>query len=131
MREVDVLVTGAAGQIASAIRPILRSRYRSIRLADVNPVADPQPGEEVVAADICSLPAMTAAMDGVRRVVHLAAIPDEDAWPRIRDTNIDGTFNVFEAARITGAARMVYASSHHVIAFTETGNRVPIDAGYR
>ena len=117
--------------IASAIRPVLRTRYRSIKLADVNPVADPQPGEEVVGTDIRSLPAITAAMKGVRRVVHLAAIPDEDAWPRIRDTNIDGTFNVFEAARTAGVVRMVYASSHHVVAFTETGRRVLLDATYR
>jgi uronate dehydrogenase len=131
MSEVEVLITGAAGRIGTAIRPLLRQHYGRVRLLDQRPVPDPQPGEEVVAADIRSLEAMTAAMKGARRIVHLAAFPEENTWPRIRDVNIDGTYNVFEAARLTGAARIVYASSHHTISYTELGKPVAIDGPLR
>ncbi len=131
MAEVEVLITGAAGRIGSAIRPAILHRFGTVRLVDSSPISGPRPGEEVVRADIRSLSEMIAVVGGARRIVHLAAIPDEDAWERIRDINIDGTFNVFEAARIAGAQRVVYASSHHIVAFTEAGQLVPITTEMR
>jgi uronate dehydrogenase len=50
-------------------------------------------------------------------VVHLAGIPDEDRWERIRDMNIEGCYNVFEAARQAGVKRVVFASSNHAVGF--------------
>lgn len=56
-------------------------------------------------------------MKGIDVVVHLAGIPDEDSWTRIRDLNIDGCHNVFEAARQSSVKRVVFASANHVVGF--------------
>jgi uronate dehydrogenase len=63
--------------------------------------------------------------------VHLAGIAQEDAWPVIRDVNVEGTYNVFEAARMAGVPRVIFASSHHAVGFTRLGDHVAIDSELR
>lgn len=63
-------------------------------------------------------PAQTErAMEGIDCVVHLAGILDEDSWERIHRMNIEGCYNVFEAARAAGVKRVVFASSNHAVGF--------------
>jgi uronate dehydrogenase len=131
MTSRTVLLTGAAGAIGNAIRPALRARHREVRLLDIRPPPDPQPGERLVLSDITDPAALEAAASGADCIVHLAGIPQDDAWPALRDANIDGTLNVFEAARRQGVRRVVFASSHHVIAFRELGTPVESDAELR
>lgn len=123
-----ILITGAAGVIGSAIRPVLAARYPELRLLDRVMITKHGPNERVIQADIRSVHALVAAMSGVDCVLHLAAIPDEDTWPRIRDANIEGTYGVFEAARRSGVKRVVFASSHHVVGFGKLGEPVAISA---
>ena len=48
-------------------------------------------------------------------VVHLAGDPRADAdWDSVFANNIGGTKNIYEAARLAGAKRIVFASSNHV-----------------
>jgi uronate dehydrogenase len=131
MKERTILLTGAAGNIGTAIRPFLRREYARVRLTDLRPITELADGEEPVCADIRSPAAMDEVTRGVDAVVHLAGIPDEAEWRAIRDVNIDGTFNVMEAARAQGVRRFVFASSHHVSAFVEIGASVAIDTPYR
>jgi uronate dehydrogenase len=63
-------------------------------------------------------------MDGVDATVHLAGIPQEDSFDRILETNVVGTYNVFEAARNQGCPRVVFASSLHVTGFYDAGERI-------
>lgn len=131
MKNKTILLTGAAGKIGNAIRPFLRREYARVRLLDIKPVPKPLESEESIVADIRSPDAMHEVMRDVDSAVHLAGIPDEDEWPAIRDVNIDGTFNLMEAARARGVRRVVFASSHHVSAFVEAGAPVARDAPYR
>jgi uronate dehydrogenase len=62
-----------------------------------------------------------ADVDGI---VHLAGIPHEDTFERILQTNVVGTFNVFEAARRQGCGRVVFASSLHVTGFYDATERI-------
>jgi uronate dehydrogenase len=112
-----ILITGAAGHIGRALRAGLAGRYKVLRLADIAPQAPAGQGEETVAVDIRDLDALEYAMMGMDCVVHLAGIPDEDSWERIRDMNIEGCYNVFEAARRAGVKRVVFASSNHAVGF--------------
>ena len=46
-----------------------------------------------------------------------AAIAEEAPWDAILSVNIDGTYQVFEAARRQKVARVVFASSFHAVGF--------------
>jgi uronate dehydrogenase len=116
-----VLLTGAAGTIGTTLRdrlPALGWRLRSF-----DRVATP----DGVVGDITSAPDLAAALPGVEAVVHLAGQPTEAPWPVIREANLEGTFQVFEAARRAGVRRVVYASSNHAVGFTPVGTQQPAD----
>jgi uronate dehydrogenase len=119
-----VLLTGAAGGVGTFLRRGLPPLGWKLRCYDVVPVPD---DPDAVAADIRDADALAAAMDGVDAVVHLAGIPTEDTFDRILDTNIDGTYRVFEAARAAGVDRVVYASSNHAVGFLPRQELAPVD----
>jgi uronate dehydrogenase len=112
-----VLLTGAAGRIGSMLRPRLARPGRTLRLLDTAPLAA-GPGEEAIQASVTDLEAMTAACSDTDAVIHLGGIAGEAPWNQIREVNIDGTYAVFEAARLAGAGRVVFASSNHAVGFS-------------
>jgi uronate dehydrogenase len=111
-----IVITGAAGLIGSMLRPRLARPGRTLRLLDVAPL-DAGPGEEAIRASVTDIDAMTAACRGADAVVHLAGIAGEAPWPRILETNINGSHVAFEAARRAGTPRVVVASSNHAVGF--------------
>ncbi len=114
---MKVLITGAAGAIGRSLRLLLKGRFEELRLADIAPQQPAQPGEEVLQTDIRDPAALARAMQSVDCVVHLAGVPGEGTWEQVRDLNIDGCYNVFEAARVQGVKRVVFASSNHAVGF--------------
>jgi uronate dehydrogenase len=126
-----ILITGAAGAIGTTLRAGLAGAYPLIRLSDVRSVTGARSGEEFIPADLTDLAAVERAMQGIDCVVHLGGVPREDAWEPILQSNIVGTYNVFEAARKHGVQRVVYASSNHVIGFYRAGRAVGTDEPVR
>src|ERR1700746_941323 len=112
-----VVITGAAALVGSMLRPGLARTGRTMRVLDVAPLTA-GPGEEAIQASVTDLDAMTAACQGADAVIHLAGIPGEASWPRILETNINGGYGVFEAARRAGTPRVIFASSNHAVGFT-------------
>ncbi|ADG10269.1 NAD(P)-dependent oxidoreductase [Caulobacter segnis] len=115
-----VLLLGAAGGIGSAIREGLAGRYTLMRLADIAPLSAPGQGEETVRVDLLDLDGLAAAMAGIDCVVHMAGVPVEpetNAWEQVLPANIVGVHNLFEAARLAGIKRVLFASSHHAAGF--------------
>ncbi len=110
-----VLVTGAAGRVGTMLRRGLPALGWRLRLLDLVPLPD-EP--DAVLADILDPAALAAAMTGVAAVVHLAGLPREASWPATLSIHIDGTYQVFEAARRAGVRRVVFASSNHAVGFT-------------
>jgi UDP-glucose 4-epimerase len=118
------LVTGGAGFIGSHLAEELVRRGRRVRVLDnfssgrreaLAAVAD---DVEVLEGDILDVDAVRAALRGVERVFHQAALR---SVPRSVDdpagsnrVNVEGTLNVLLGARAAGAARVVYASSSSV-----------------
>lgn len=114
-----VLVTGAAGRIGEAIVPYLRRDY-SLRLMFHHKLVSPEADDEVVAANLTSFAEAQAACQGVTAVVHLAADPTNRApWESVLSANIVSTYNVFEAARLAGVRKVVFASTNHVSGWYE------------
>lgn len=108
-----VLITGAAGEIGTALRLGLRADWR-LRLTDLHALADPAPGEAFIRCDIADRAGLARLMEGVSAVVHLAGAPAEHDLELLFRTNVRGLFDVFETARLGGVKRIVFASSNHV-----------------
>ncbi|CAB3811015.1 NAD-dependent epimerase/dehydratase family protein [Achromobacter denitrificans] len=112
-----VLITGAAGNIGKCLRDQLRGRYALLRLADIAEQEPAREGEEICAIDVRDMSSVERCMEGIDCVVHLAGIPGVDTWEKILPMNIDGCYNVFEAARRQNVPRVIFASSNHAVGY--------------
>ncbi|HEY9179273.1 MAG TPA: NAD-dependent epimerase/dehydratase family protein, partial [Candidatus Baltobacteraceae bacterium] len=112
-----VVLTGAAGTIATAIRAGLSCRYQLV-LTDNKSVTGVRQGRErFVKADLRSLAQIRKTVRGANAVVHLGGVSKESSFDAISDANIRGTYNVLEAARLEGVPRVIVASTGHVTGF--------------
>ncbi len=112
-RDDRVLVTGAAGLIGGALRQGLRTNWRKLRVTDRAAIPEPANNEEAITADITDRPAIERVMHGVDALVHLAGAGGGFDLETLFETNVRGLFDVFEAARLAGVKRIVFASSNH------------------
>jgi uronate dehydrogenase len=122
---MTVVITGSAGRIGAELMRRLPALGWPVRGFDRTPTDGGRVGDVTSRADL------DAALDGAAAVVHLAGQPTEAPWPVVREANIEGTFQVFEAARRHGVGRVVYASSNHATGFTPVTPRLPADAPAR
>jgi uronate dehydrogenase len=113
----NILITGAAGKIGNVLRKGLRGSYPLIRLADIASLGAVEADEEIHTTDIREIAALEKTMAGIDCVVHLAGVPEEAAWETVLPLNIEGCYNVFEAARRQGVKRVIFASSNHAVGF--------------
>ena len=58
---------------------------------------------------------MARELEGVDAVVHLAACTTDADWSQQVHLSVQGTIEVFEAARALGIERVIYASTNHVV----------------
>lgn len=121
-----ILITGAGGVVGRAIRPLLRGSYR-LRLLDRNAIADLATNEEVVLGDIADKAALAEALQGASAVVHLAGCTTEAGIEEQIAGNVQGAWNVFDAARAAGIERVVFTSSHHVVGHYPRHRRIGSD----
>ncbi len=107
-----VLVTGLSGLIGGALRRHVEGTY-TLRALNRRAV----PGVDCHLADLGDLAAIRPAFVGIDTVVHLAAAAgDNNAPADILRSNVMGAYNVFEAARLAGVARVIFASSGATVA---------------
>lgn len=124
------VVTGGAGFIGSAlVRAILDSGERRVTVIDNLLTGHEKNLSEVAGSvdlqkiDIRDYEGVRQALQGSEIVFHLAAIPSvprsiQDPVPS-HECNIDGSFNVFRAAKLSGVRRVVYAASSSAYGDTE------------
>ena len=125
-----LLITGAAGTVGGMLRDGLRALADELRLLDTRRL-EPRPGEEVMEGDIADLSVARRAVAGCDACVHLAGIPVEAPFDQILHGNIEGTWAVFEAARLEGCPRIVFASSNHATGFHRVGDATGPDSPLR
>jgi uronate dehydrogenase len=110
-----VLLTGAAGGLGTLMRGLLPRYGYELRLLDLKPIeAEP----DAITADLADKEAVREAVRGVDAIIHLAGISLESTFEKILKANIEGTYNLYEAARAEGVRRIVFASSNHAVGFT-------------
>lgn len=126
-----LLLTGAAGGLGQVLRPRLRAYADILRVSDIKALAEAQEGEESVICDLADGAAVDRLVQGCDAIVHLGGISVERPFPEILPANIQGAYNLYEAARRHGARRVVYASSNHVIGFYRQGEVIDADAPLR
>ena len=111
-----LLITGAAGNVGGHLRRELRGTYR-LRVSDIQPIHDLAPNETYMPGDIAKLADMRRITKGVDAIMHLGGFPAEGDWENILRANIIGLYNLFEAARLNGVKRVLFASSNHAVGF--------------
>lgn len=131
------LVTGAAGFIGSHLcENLIRKgeqvraliHYNSRNLWGWLEESEYRDHIEVVSGDLRDLDGIRHAADGVERIYHLGALIGipysyESPLAYVR-TNIEGTYNILEAARRVGVERVLITSTSEVYG---TALYVPID----
>ncbi len=121
---MNILLTGAAGDIGRRLRPMLRAVYGTLRLSDRESPGDLQPGESFVPAELSDPDAVARAVEGIDGIVHLGGFAVEGPWTTLLRSNIEGCYQVFEAARVAGVRRVVFASSNHAVGFYPRGQTI-------
>ena len=105
------LITGMSGRVGGALRRRLEGTG-GYQLTALN--RGPLEGAQCFRADIADFDSIKPAFANQDVVVHLAAYQGAKDWEGHLRYNIVGTYNVFEAARLAGVRRVIYASSGNV-----------------
>ncbi len=115
LHDRHVLVTGGGGFVgAPTVRALIAQGARVRVLDAVEPDRLKDVDCEILVEDIADRTAVEAACRGMELVVHLAVLPLNQANddPALAfDTNVRGSFNVFDAAGRAGVSRVVYSSA--------------------
>ena len=126
---MTTLVTGATGFLGSHVARQLVARGEAVRVlvrrtSKLRAIEELQ--AERVTGDLRDLASLYRAVDGVRRIYHVAADyrfgvrrPDE-----LYESNVIGTRNLLDAARRAGVERFIYTSSVATLAVPGNG-RLP------
>ena len=126
------LVTGGAGFIAShLVDKLLTEDYSVVVLDNLSTGREENLSHHksnkrlsIVKADVSVFDQILPYFEGIDQVFHLAALAD--IVPSIVNptayfrSNVDGTFNVVEAARLHGVKKLVYAASSSCYGIPDT-----------
>ena len=132
---MSIMVTGGNGFIGwRIIRKLLEAGEEVVCFDLSPPKSNLDPYKEKISfyrGDVTQLSQIFAAINthNVRKIIHMAALlpPDTEDRPQYgMFVNIDGTNNVFEAARWANIERVVYASSIAVYGVQETFGERPL-----
>lgn len=127
---MTTLVTGATGFVGSHVARQLVTAGQPVRIL-VRKSSNTQPLEglpvERIEGDLRDATSIERAMQGVRRVFHVAA--DYRLWTRnpeeIYRSNVDGTRVLLECAARAGVERIVYTSTVATIAVPSHDGALP------
>jgi nucleoside-diphosphate-sugar epimerase len=118
----DVLVTGGAGTVGTALRTELGDDPDyAFTWLDVTVPDDPGAGEEWVVADARDAEALSPHVEAADAVIHLALNPDiswtvtDVRWSPALVDNLRSTVAVHDAVVEAGVDSLVFASTNHVV----------------
>lgn len=112
-----VLLTGAAGLLGATLRKALAPRVALLRSTDIAPLADPAHNEELIQADLGDPAAASTLVAGMEAVAHFGGISKDEPFQAVARVNINGLQALYEAARLAGVKRIIFASSVHAVGY--------------
>ncbi len=127
---MKVFVTGGTGFIGARLTEKLIGDNHEVTLLARNPSLVPYAGNEkvtILKGDLSDRELLRKGMESCDWVFHMAAY----AKPSFKDPsvvtaiNIDGTVNVFEAARESGVRKVVFTSTGGTMSYSHDG--MPVD----
>ncbi|HKJ60728.1 MAG TPA: NAD(P)-dependent oxidoreductase [Hyphomicrobiales bacterium] len=119
-----ILITGAAGGLGKVLRASLAGYAPVLRLSDMADLGTAEAGEEIAPCNLADAEAVMKLVEGCDYIVHLGGKSNEGTFEEILQSNIRGTYNVFEAARKMGKPRILFASSNHATGFYRREERL-------
>src|ERR1700751_743711 len=127
----NVLITGAAGDIGTRLRKILRGVYPRLRASDIRKPLDLAAGDDFIAADLTDLAQVEKAVAGMEGIIHLGGHAVEGSWETILNANIIGCYKLFDVARPARAKGGAFGSSTHASGFYPRAQRIGVDVRVR
>ncbi|MBW7888644.1 MAG: NAD(P)-dependent oxidoreductase [Bacteroidetes bacterium] len=129
---MKILVTGGSGSVGKYIVTELLDRHHAVGILDRVPPNEASARFHQV--DVLNLPDVVEAACGYDAVIHCAGIPHplNDPPEKVFTTNVNGTFNILEAAARNNIRKVVFTSSESTLGFAFMTNRmapeyIPID----
>ena len=127
----SITLTGAAGNLGRMLVPELAARGYRLILCDIAEYPDPPPqNSSFHKVDLNDRDGVLGLASETESILHLGGISVERSFEEILGSNIRGTYHVFELARIA-KARVIFASSNHVVGFHERGQMLDEDCDLR
>ena len=127
-----LLITGANGGLGSICRERLGHLATTVRLGARRGLGEAKSNEEIVYCDLGDKAAVKALVEGCDGIVHMGGQSVEAPWETIRNANIDGAMNLYEAARKSSVRpRIIFASSNHAIGYHRQTTRLDANSPLR
>ncbi|WP_049921195.1 NAD-dependent epimerase/dehydratase family protein [Halopiger djelfimassiliensis] len=106
----DIAITGASGSVG-------REAIEAFPDDDLTLFSHSETEDlDTTPLEIARYEEFADALEGQDVLIHLAANPDPRAeWDAVREPNVDGVYNAFEAAAENDLERVVFASSNHAV----------------
>jgi len=128
----NVLITGGAGYVGSALVPSLLNKGYRVTVYDLYLYGDVfkdlknHPNLIQIKADIRNRQNMIKAGKNIDAIIHLACISNDPSYelnPELgKSINYDAFFNVLESAKVNNIKRFIYASTSSVYGIKEEKN---------
>lgn len=126
-----ILLTGAAGRLGTELRAGLKPLTKTLRISDRVEITQVAAHEEVFIGELGDFEAVMEMTREVDAIVHFGGAVYEGKFETILESNIRGSYNVYEGARKNKVPRVIYASSVHAIGYHELDAHIDADSPVR